>query len=87
MAKIVIYNLVTRKFNPFLYNLKFLQATTIWGGGYPYSFHINNITDSVSLNSTGGDITYEAVNHSFSYHDNNIHGIDYSASIYNIFFH
>ncbi|ALF54302.1 hypothetical protein ACX27_17945 [Nostoc piscinale CENA21] len=87
MAKIVIDNLVTRKFNSFLDHLKSIQAKTIQGGGYPYSFYINNFTDSASINSTGGDITYEAVNHSFSYHDNNIHGIDYSSSIYNIFFH
>ncbi|MCG6135025.1 MAG: hypothetical protein MET45_10230 [Nostoc sp. LLA-1] len=83
MTKIVISALHPNSVKTVIHILTPEQAENILGGGYPYSFHIMNVTDSITINPSGGDNTYEAVNHSTSYHDNKIHTVDYSRSIYN----
>jgi len=83
MAKIVIYTLLDNQIKEFFHKLTLDKLETILGGFYPASFHIVNVTDSVVINPLGGDNTYEAINHSISYHDNKINTIDYSRSIYN----
>ncbi|MBD2610045.1 MAG: hypothetical protein RMY62_002135 [Nostoc sp. ZfuVER08] len=85
MAKIVIYTLLDNQIKEFFHKLTLEKLEAILGGFYPAGFHIVNITDSVGINPQGGDNTYEAVNHSISYHDNKINSIDYSRSIYNNF--
>ncbi|AFY46437.1 hypothetical protein Nos7524_0526 [Nostoc sp. PCC 7524] len=86
MAKIVITGLYINPIKTFIYNLTSEEAETIAGGGYPYGFYINNITDSVNIKNSGGDNTIEAGGaYSVSYHDNKINTIDYSRSIYNTF--
>lgn len=87
MAKIIITSLLARENKTFFNKVTQGQLKAVLGGGYPYYFHIFNVTDSVSLSSPGGDNTYEAVNHSVSYHDNKIHTVDYARSNYNIFYY
>ncbi|YAG15314.1 hypothetical protein NSTC745_04677 [Nostoc sp. DSM 114161] len=85
MAKIIISTLFDSEIKRFFHNLTAGQLETILGGIYPYNFHIVNTTDTVTISSPGGDNTYEAVNHSVSYHDNKINTVDYSRTIYNNF--
>ncbi|MFN6561858.1 MAG: hypothetical protein RMY28_018960 [Nostoc sp. ChiSLP01] len=85
MAKIVISTLFNSEMKRFFHKLAPGELEAILGGIYPYNFHVVNITDSVTINPQGGDNTYEAVNHSVSYHDNKINTVDYSRSIYNNF--
>ncbi|MBD2676672.1 hypothetical protein H6H03_14835 [Nostoc paludosum FACHB-159] len=86
MAKIVISTLFDSEIKTFFHKLTSGELEVILGGISPYTFHVVNITDSVAINPLGGDNTYEAINHSVSYHDNDINSIDYSGSIYNNFF-
>lgn len=86
MAKIVISVLDPQPIKGFIHQLIPEETEAILGGGYPYGFHIINATDSININNLGGDNTIEAGGlNSISYHDNSIHSIDYSGSIYNTF--
>ncbi|MDZ8105127.1 MAG: hypothetical protein RM338_05810 [Nostoc sp. DedQUE12a] len=85
MTRIVISTLFDSEIKRFFHNLSPEKLEAILGGIYPYNFHIVNTTDSLTISSPGGDNTYEAVNHSVSYHDNKINTVDYSRSIYNNF--
>ncbi len=86
MSKITMLNLHYTRNQKFIQKLTPEEAETILGGIYPYGFHIVNITDSVSINTIGGDNTIEAGTNSVSYHDNKIHTIDYSRSNINRFY-
>ncbi|BAT55323.1 hypothetical protein NOS3756_43020 [Nostoc sp. NIES-3756] len=86
MSKIIISDSPCNRINTFIQKLTPEEADTILGGMYPYGFKIINITDSVSINTVGGDNTVEAGTNSISYHDNKIHTIDYSRSNINRFY-
>jgi hypothetical protein len=86
MSKIIIFSLAATWKQTFIQKLTPEEAENILGGTYPYGFHIINITDSVSINTVGGDNTVEAGTNSVSYHDNKIHTIDYSRSNINRFY-
>jgi hypothetical protein len=86
MPKITIFSLHYTRSQKFIEKLTPEEAEAIFGGTYPYGFHIINITDSVSINTSGGDYTVEAGTNSVSYHDNKIHTIDYSRSNINRFY-
>ncbi|BBD58895.1 hypothetical protein NIES2109_16740 [Nostoc sp. HK-01] len=88
MYKLIISSLDSIQNKTFIQNLTPEETETILAGGYPYGFHIINITDSLSINAVGGDYTIEAAGiNSISYHDNRIHTIDHSRSNNNSFFY
>lgn len=86
MSKIIMFNLHPTLNKTFIHQLTLEETEAILGGSYPYGFHIVNITDSVSINTVGGDNTVEAGINSVSYHDNKIHTVDYSRSNVNRFY-
>lgn len=85
MAQIVIRVLHPHSIKTFIYNLTPEETETIAGGGYPYGFHINNITDEVNIHTIGGNTWEPGGSNSLNYRDNKINTIDYSRSIYNTF--
>ncbi|QSJ15150.1 hypothetical protein JYQ62_25290 [Nostoc sp. UHCC 0702] len=85
MSKIVIYDLRPIDIETFLDELTPAQTETVLGGGSPY-IYINNITDSVSINSSGDNTVEAAGINSVSYHDNKINTTDYSRSNHTIFY-
>jgi len=86
MSKILVLSFHSTRSQTFIQKLTPEEAETILGGSYPYGFHIVNITDSVTINTSGGDDTVEAGINSISYHDNKINTVDYSRSIINRFY-
>ncbi len=86
MSKIIVFSLLSTQSKTFIQKLTPEEAETILGGSYPYGLHIVNITDSVTINTSGGDNTVEAGTNSLSYHDNKINTTDYSRSIINRFY-
>ncbi len=77
MAEIVSSQLHAKDVWLFLHNLTPSQSETVSGG---YIFvSLNNITGGIN----GIENAYYLGDYSFNFHDNKIHTIDYSRSIYN----
>lgn len=87
MSKIKIHPLHSILFNASIQQLTANESANVMGSGYPYWFNIINITDTVSINTVGGNNTINASKNSISYHDNSFHSIDYSQSNHNILFY
>lgn len=85
MSKIVISDLSHIDVETFLDELTPAQTDTVFGGGSPY-IYINNVTDSVSINSSGDNTVEAGGMNSVSYHDNKINTNDYSRSNHNVFY-
>jgi hypothetical protein len=86
VTKIVISGLPHHPIKGFIYNLNPEQSETIFGSGYPYMFRVLNSTDRMYINSVDSSVRIDGGGtNSISYHDNNIHTVTSSRSIYNRF--
>lgn len=86
MKKIVVSVLANNPTKGFIYNITTEQAETVLGGSYPYIFRIMNATDRTYINSVDSSVRYDGGGAgSINYHDNNIHTVTSSRSIYNRF--